>query len=115
MDVGDLRYLAVSVSAGNFGRAAKSLGLSASTVSRVVREPVNVGDVGTHELLRDGWLLAAEQSRHSAVRREAIGWNSNIIARLPQARFFSGTPLPPTILSFQPLPKGQMRGYVGVI
>jgi DNA-binding transcriptional LysR family regulator len=34
VDVRDLRYLAASVSAGNFGRAAKSLGLSASTVSR---------------------------------------------------------------------------------
>jgi DNA-binding transcriptional LysR family regulator len=36
MDVRDLRYLAASVSAGNFGYVAKSLRLSASTVSRRV-------------------------------------------------------------------------------
>jgi len=36
--------------------------------------------------------MAAEQIRHGAVLGEAVGWNSNIIARLPHARFFSGTP-----------------------
>ena len=34
VDIVDLKYLAASATAGNFGRAAKSLGLSTSTVSR---------------------------------------------------------------------------------
>jgi hypothetical protein len=54
-------------------------------IHRVVREPVGVGDMGAHELLRDAWLLAAEQIRHGAGSGEAVGWNSNIIARLPRA------------------------------
>jgi DNA-binding transcriptional LysR family regulator len=34
MDIVDLRYLAAAANAGNFGRAAKSLGLDTSTISR---------------------------------------------------------------------------------
>jgi DNA-binding transcriptional LysR family regulator len=34
MDILDLRYLAAAANAGNFGRAAKSLGLDTSTISR---------------------------------------------------------------------------------
>jgi len=34
MEIRDLRYLSVSASAGNFGRAARSLGLDTSTISR---------------------------------------------------------------------------------
>jgi hypothetical protein len=34
MELRDLRYLAASASAGNFGRAAKSLGFHTSTISR---------------------------------------------------------------------------------
>ncbi|MGB8840500.1 MAG: LysR family transcriptional regulator [Aliidongia sp.] len=34
MDIRDLKYLTASASAGNFGRAAKALGLNTSTVSR---------------------------------------------------------------------------------
>jgi DNA-binding transcriptional LysR family regulator len=34
MDIRDLKYLTASASAGNFGRAAKALGLNTSTISR---------------------------------------------------------------------------------
>ncbi len=34
MDIVDLKYLAAAANAGNFGRAAKSLGLDTSTISR---------------------------------------------------------------------------------
>jgi DNA-binding transcriptional LysR family regulator len=34
MEIRDLRYLAAAASAGNFGRAAKFLGVETSTISR---------------------------------------------------------------------------------
>ena len=34
MEIRDLKYLAAAASAGNFGRAAKSLGVETSTISR---------------------------------------------------------------------------------
>ena len=37
IDIVDLRYLAAAANAGNFGRAAKSLGLDTSTISRRIR------------------------------------------------------------------------------
>jgi DNA-binding transcriptional LysR family regulator len=41
MDIVDLRYLAAAANAGNFGRAAKSLGLDTSTISRREVAPGN--------------------------------------------------------------------------
>ena len=44
-------------------------------VHRVVREPVDVGDMGTHDLLRIACWVAAEQIRQSAARREGVWRN----------------------------------------
>jgi len=61
MDIRDLRYLAASVSAGNFGRAARSLGLNASTISRRIAR------------LEDELGLTLFERGHAGVRLTAAG------------------------------------------
>lgn len=61
MDVRDLEYLVTSASAGNFGRAAESLGINTSTISRRIAR------------LEDELGLALFERGHSGVRLTAGG------------------------------------------
>jgi DNA-binding transcriptional LysR family regulator len=61
VDVRDLEYLVTSASAGNFGRAAESLGINTSTISRRIAR------------LEDELGLALFERGHSGVRLTAGG------------------------------------------
>jgi DNA-binding transcriptional LysR family regulator len=61
MDIRDLKYLTASASAGNFGRAAKALGLNTSTVSRRIAH------------LEDDLGVTLFERGHSGVRLTASG------------------------------------------
>ncbi|MEA2829826.1 MAG: hypothetical protein QOF22_574 [Bradyrhizobium sp.] len=61
MDIRDLKYLTASASAGNFGRAAKALGLNTSTVSRRIAH------------LEDDLGVTHFERGHSGVRLTASG------------------------------------------
>ena len=59
MDIRDLEYLLASASAGNFGRAAKSLGLSTSTISRRIGRLEDELGLALFERGRSGVRLTA--------------------------------------------------------
>ena len=61
MEIRDLEYLVASANAGNFGRAAESLGLNTSTISRRIGR------------LEDELGLALFERGHSGVRLTAGG------------------------------------------
>jgi DNA-binding transcriptional LysR family regulator len=61
MEIRDLRYLSASAEAGNFARAAKSLGLNSSTISRRIGQ------------LEDELGLTLFERSHSGVRLTAGG------------------------------------------
>ena len=71
MEIRDLVYLTAAVRAGNFGRAAKSLGLEASTISRRVSR------------LEDELGLALFERGHAGIRLTAGG--RAVVARVRRA------------------------------
>ena len=69
MEIRDLEYLAASVTAGNFARAAEAVGISTSTISRRVAR------------LEDELGLALFERGHSGVRLTPAGRNVMLHAR----------------------------------
>jgi DNA-binding transcriptional LysR family regulator len=59
MEIRDLKYLTASASAGNFGRAAKSLGLNTSTISRRIGRLEDELGLALFERGRSGVRLTA--------------------------------------------------------
>lgn len=59
MEIRDLKYLTASASAGNFGRAAKSLGLNTSTISRRIGRLEDELGLALFERGRSGIRLTA--------------------------------------------------------
>src|SRR6266436_4928796 len=59
MEIRDLEYLLASASAGNFGRAAKSLGLNTSTISRRIGRLEDELGLALFERGRSGVRLTA--------------------------------------------------------
>ena len=59
MEIRDLKYLAAAASAGNFGRAAKSLGVETSTISRHIARLENELGLALFERAKTGVHLTA--------------------------------------------------------
>ena len=73
MEIRDLKYLAAAASAGNFGRAAKSLGVETSTISRhIARTQGRAWEAPAFGGLVAGHLLAlgkaVSDGRHHSLR-----------------------------------------------
>jgi DNA-binding transcriptional LysR family regulator len=70
MEIRDLKYLAAAASAGNFGRAAKSLGVETSTISRHIGRLENELGLALFERAKTGvHLTAGGQALMGAVNR----------------------------------------------